>query len=30
MLVHLAAMMAHGFFGLTLMQTTTVIAPTGT
>lgn len=26
-LVHLAAMMAHGFFGLALMQTTTVIAP---
>ncbi|QGN50954.1 cytochrome-c oxidase [Micromonospora sp. WMMC415] len=26
-LVHLAAMMAHGFFGLVLMQTTTVIAP---
>ncbi|MEV0807639.1 cytochrome c oxidase assembly protein [Micromonospora sp. NPDC050200] len=27
MLIHLAAMMAHGFFGLVLMQTTTVIAP---
>ncbi|WP_349876381.1 cytochrome c oxidase assembly protein [Micromonospora sp. HUAS YX12] len=27
MLIHLAAMMAHGFFGLALMQTTTVIAP---
>ncbi|RKN22301.1 cytochrome-c oxidase [Micromonospora musae] len=26
-LVHLIAMMAHGFFGLALMQTTTVIAP---
>ncbi|MFI2650722.1 cytochrome c oxidase assembly protein [Micromonospora fulviviridis] len=26
-LIHLAAMMAHGFFGLVLMQTTTVIAP---
>lgn len=26
-IVHLAAMMAHGFFGLVLMQTTTVIAP---
>ncbi|MFI7219579.1 cytochrome c oxidase assembly protein [Micromonospora maritima] len=26
-LIHLAAMMAHGFFGLALMQTTTVIAP---
>ncbi|MGW4498731.1 cytochrome c oxidase assembly protein [Micromonospora sp. NPDC004336] len=26
-LLHLAAMMAHGFFGLVLMQTTTVIAP---
>ncbi|MFY1659232.1 cytochrome c oxidase assembly protein [Micromonospora sp. WMMD1274] len=26
-LLHLAAMMAHGFFGLALMQTTTVIAP---
>jgi putative copper resistance protein D len=27
LLVHLAAMMAHGFFGLALMQSTTVIAP---
>ncbi|MFC8848033.1 MULTISPECIES: cytochrome c oxidase assembly protein [unclassified Micromonospora] len=27
MLIHLASMMAHGFFGLALMQTTTVIAP---
>lgn len=26
-LIHLASMMAHGFFGLALMQTTTVIAP---
>ncbi|KXK58520.1 cytochrome-c oxidase [Micromonospora rosaria] len=26
-LVHLAAMMAHGFFGLVLMQSTTLIAP---
>ncbi|QLQ40490.2 bifunctional copper resistance protein CopD/cytochrome c oxidase assembly protein [Micromonospora robiginosa] len=26
-LIHFAAMMAHGFFGLALMQTTTVIAP---
>ncbi|MFU8875479.1 cytochrome c oxidase assembly protein [Micromonospora sp. SL4-19] len=26
-LIHLAAMMAHGFFGLVLMQTTTIIAP---
>lgn len=26
-IIHLAAMMAHGFFGLILMQTTTVIAP---
>ncbi|WP_233583948.1 cytochrome c oxidase assembly protein [Micromonospora sp. CV4] len=25
--IHLASMMAHGFFGLVLMQTTTVIAP---
>ncbi|WP_432898340.1 cytochrome c oxidase assembly protein [Micromonospora matsumotoense] len=27
MLIHLAAMMAHGFLGLALMQTTTVLAP---
>ncbi|MEV1330400.1 cytochrome c oxidase assembly protein [Micromonospora costi] len=27
LLIHLIAMMAHGFFGLALMQTTTVIAP---
>ncbi|MCX5065837.1 bifunctional copper resistance protein CopD/cytochrome c oxidase assembly protein [Micromonospora lupini] len=26
-IIHLASMMAHGFFGLVLMQTTTVIAP---
>ncbi|WP_091094598.1 bifunctional copper resistance protein CopD/cytochrome c oxidase assembly protein [Micromonospora citrea] len=26
-LLHLASMMAHGFFGLVLMQTTTLIAP---
>ncbi|MEU2661384.1 bifunctional copper resistance protein CopD/cytochrome c oxidase assembly protein [Micromonospora sp. NPDC007220] len=26
-IIHLAAMMAHGFFGLVLMQTTSVIAP---
>ncbi|MEU5942923.1 bifunctional copper resistance protein CopD/cytochrome c oxidase assembly protein [Micromonospora sp. NPDC047548] len=26
-IIHLAAMMAHGFFGLVLMQTTTIIAP---
>ena len=26
-LIHLAAMMAHGYFGLALMQTTAVIAP---
>lgn len=26
-IIHLAAMMAHGFFGLILMQSTTVIAP---
>ncbi|MGW3887787.1 cytochrome c oxidase assembly protein [Micromonospora chokoriensis] len=26
-IVHLASMMAHGFFGLILMQTTTVLAP---
>ncbi|SCF47724.1 Cytochrome c oxidase caa3 assembly factor (Caa3_CtaG) [Micromonospora matsumotoense] len=26
-LIHLAAMMAHGFLGLALMQTTTVLAP---
>ncbi|MFG3708030.1 cytochrome c oxidase assembly protein [Micromonospora sp. NPDC047670] len=26
-ILHLASMMAHGFFGLVLMQTTTVIAP---
>ncbi|MCF0095644.1 cytochrome c oxidase assembly protein [Micromonospora sp. MH99] len=26
-IIHLASMMAHGFFGLILMQTTTVIAP---
>jgi putative copper resistance protein D len=26
-IIHLVAMMAHGFFGLILMQTTTVIAP---
>ncbi|MCG5471714.1 bifunctional copper resistance protein CopD/cytochrome c oxidase assembly protein [Micromonospora sp. LAH09] len=26
-IIHLASMMAHGFFGLVLMQTTTVLAP---
>ncbi|MDG9675814.1 cytochrome c oxidase assembly protein [Micromonospora sp. DH14] len=26
-IIHLASMMAHGFFGLVLMQTTTLIAP---
>ncbi|MFF0154511.1 cytochrome c oxidase assembly protein [Micromonospora sp. NPDC005203] len=26
-LIHLASMMAHGFFGLVLLQTTTVLAP---
>ncbi|MEU4338008.1 cytochrome c oxidase assembly protein [Micromonospora lupini] len=26
-IIHLASMMAHGFFGLVLLQTTTVIAP---